>query len=101
MTTMAVKFREARKKAGLPKKLVLYCGRHDFGTRLLKETGNLKLVMQTMGHVDTKTALKYQHPELDLVRTALNKTEPDRHNDVPSGPAMAHFTAHRENAVTQ
>jgi integrase len=26
VTTMAVKFREARKKAGLPKKLVLYCG---------------------------------------------------------------------------
>jgi site-specific recombinase XerD len=47
-------------------------GRHDFGTRVLKKTGNLKLVMETMGHVDVKTAMKYQHPELEIVRSALN-----------------------------
>ena len=76
LTTMARRFREARAKAGLPKSLVLYCGRHDFGTRVLKKTGNLKLVMQAMGHVDVKTAMKYQHPELDIVRSALNDTEP-------------------------
>jgi integrase len=74
LTTMAKKFREARKNAGLPAGLVLYCGRHDFGTRILKQTGNLKLVMNTMGHIDVKTAMKYQHPELDIVRTALNDT---------------------------
>jgi hypothetical protein len=33
-------------------------------------------VMQTMGHVDVKTAMKYQHPELDILRSALNDTEP-------------------------
>ena len=76
LTTMAVKFRQARAKAGLPKNLVLYCGRHDFGTRVLKKTGNLKLVMQTMGQKDVRTAMKYQHPELDIVRTALNETAP-------------------------
>ena len=65
-----------RAKAGLPKNLVLYCGRHDFGTRVLKKTGNLKPVMQTMGQKDVKTAMKYQHPELDIVRTALNETAP-------------------------
>jgi hypothetical protein len=37
---------------------------------------NLKLVMQTMGQKDVKTAMKYQHPELDIVRTALNETAP-------------------------
>ena len=73
---MADKFRQARTKAGLPKNLVLDRGRHDFGTRVLKKTGNLKLVMQTMGHVDVKTAMKYQHPELDIVRSALNDTQP-------------------------
>jgi hypothetical protein len=26
--------------------------------------------------VDVKTAMKYQHPELDIVRTALNETAP-------------------------
>ena len=76
LTTIAGKFRQARTKAGLPKNLVLYCGRHDFGTRVLKKTGNLKLVMQAMGHIDVKTAMKYQHPELDIVRSALNDTEP-------------------------
>jgi hypothetical protein len=29
-----------------------------------------------MGQVDVKTAMKYQHPELELVRTALNETAP-------------------------
>jgi integrase len=76
LTTIARRFREARAKAGLPRNLVLYCGRHDFGTRVLKKTGNLKLVMQAMGHVDVKTAMKYQHPELDILRSALNDTQP-------------------------
>jgi len=28
--------------------------------------------METMGHKDVKTAMQYQHPELDIVRAALN-----------------------------
>jgi site-specific recombinase XerD len=69
---MAKRFREARAKAGLPEDLVLYCGRHDFGTRILKNTGNLAVVMRTMGHKDVKTAMQYQHPELEIVRAALD-----------------------------
>ena len=72
LTTMARRFREARRKAGLPEDLVLYCGRHDFGTRILKRTGNLAAVMRTMGHKDVKTAMQYQHPELEIVRAALD-----------------------------
>jgi integrase len=49
-------------KAGLPQDLVLYCARHDFGTYVLNRTGNLKVVMQAMGHADVPTAMKYQHP---------------------------------------
>ena len=41
LTIMAKRFREARVKAGLPEDLVLDCGRHDYGTRILKRTGNL------------------------------------------------------------
>ncbi len=76
VTTVSKQFREARTKAGLPEDLVLYCGRHDYGTRILKGTGNLAAVMRTMGHKDVKTAMQYQHPELDIVRAALN-----RHHD--------------------
>jgi integrase len=73
LTTMAKRFREARVKAGLPEDLVLYCGRHDYGTRILKRTGNLAAVMRTMGHKDVKTAMQYQHPELEIVRAALDQ----------------------------
>ena len=54
------------------KDLVLYCARHDYGTRILLRTGNLAAVMKTMGHRDVKTAMHYQHPELEMVRAALD-----------------------------
>lgn len=72
--SIAKHFAEARKKAGLPKNLVLYCGRHDFGTVITARTGNLKAVMKVMGHRDFKTAMRYQHPEVDIVRAALTQT---------------------------
>jgi len=28
-----------------------------------------------MGHKDVRTAMRYQHPELDIVRDALNATQ--------------------------
>jgi integrase len=75
LTTVGRLFREARDKADLPKDLVLYYGRHDYGTRVLRKTGNLAAVMKTMGHKDVRTAMRYQHPELDIVRDALNATQ--------------------------
>jgi hypothetical protein len=42
-------------------------------TRILKRTGNLAAVMRTMGHRDVKTAMQYQHPELEIVRAALDQ----------------------------
>jgi hypothetical protein len=30
-------------------------------------------VMRTMGHKDVKTAMQYQHPELEIVRAALDQ----------------------------
>ena len=72
-------FREARLHAGLSEELVLYCARHDFGSYVLERTGNLKAVMDSVGHQDVKTAMKYQHPELELVRQALNSRHTLRH----------------------
>jgi integrase len=69
----------ARNQAGLPETLVLYCARHDYGTYLLGTTGNLKLVMDSMGHADVPTAMKYQHPELEIVRQALTHGHILRH----------------------
>ncbi len=67
-------FRIARRKARLPEDLVLYCARHDYGTRVLSTTGNLAAVMRTMGHKDVRAAMQYQHPDLEIVRAALNRT---------------------------
>jgi integrase len=64
---------QAREKAGLSKDLVLYCARHDFGTSVMGQTGNLKLVMDVMGHSDVGTAVRYQHPGTEMVRTAINE----------------------------
>jgi len=57
------------------------CARHHFGTYALQKTGNLAAVMNSMGHSDVKTAMTYQHPELNAVRDAIN----------------SHFTVHRRN----
>ena len=35
--------------------------RHDFGTKLLRETGNLKLVQKALNHRDIKSTLRYAH----------------------------------------
>jgi len=59
LTSITKHFAQAREKAGLPKTLVLYCGRHDFGTMITAKTGNLKAVMKVMGHKDFKTAMRY------------------------------------------
>jgi len=36
------------------------------------EPGTWAAVMRTMGHRDVKTAMLYQHPELEVVRAALD-----------------------------
>jgi integrase len=72
-------FREALQQASLPKEPVLYYPRNDYGTRVLMRTGNLAVVMSTMSHRDVNTAMHYQHPELEVVRAALDYDTP---NDV-------------------
>lgn len=76
IVTIDKQFRKARKEAGLSPDLKLYCGRHDFGTEMLRKTGNLALVMKVMGQTSTKAAMQYQHPELEDIRAALNTTRP-------------------------
>jgi integrase len=81
--TVDKKLRQARKKAGLPNGRVLYCGRHDYATRLLQATGNLALVMKVMGQTSTKAAMQYQRPELEQVRQVLNASQaPEREQRV-------------------
>jgi len=55
----------------------------DFGTYVLQKTGNIAAVMNSMGHSDVKTAMTYQHPELNLVRDAINSRHILRHPPKP------------------
>ena len=47
--------------------------RHTAATWILKETGNVKLAQQILGHKDIKTTLKYAHVLAKDKRDALNK----------------------------
>jgi integrase len=79
LTTVARQFRKARRAAGLPDSLVLYCARHTFGTAVYEATGNLALVMKAMGHSHVRTAMRYQHPALDSLREVIDQRNL-RHN---------------------
>jgi hypothetical protein len=48
-------------------------------TPLLQKTGNIAAVMNSMGHSDVRTAMTYQHPELNVVRDAINSRHVLRH----------------------
>ena len=52
--------------------------RHDYGTKLLRETGNLKLVQKAMNHADIKTTLRYAHVLDHEVAEALERVQKSR-----------------------
>lgn len=45
--------------------------RHDMATRLLRETGNLKIVQRALNHSDIKTTVKYAHVYDDELTAAM------------------------------
>lgn len=73
ITNVSKQFAKARKDAGLPETLVLYCARHTFATDLLAQTGNLALVRDVLGHRDIKTTEKYLHPSSTQLAKIINR----------------------------
>jgi integrase len=53
-------WRRLRKRAGVTG-FRFHDFRHDFGTKLLRQTGNLKLVQRALNHADIKTTTRYAH----------------------------------------
>lgn len=47
--------------------------RHDLGTKLLRQTGNMKLVQKALNHSDIKTTSRYAHVLDEEVGDALEK----------------------------
>jgi integrase len=52
--------------------------RHDFATKLLRETKNLKLVQKALNHADIKTTTKYAHVVDDEVAAGLDAMQKSR-----------------------
>ena len=52
--------------------------RHDFGTKLLRDTGNLKLVMKAMNHADIKSTLRYAHVNDQEIAAAVERIAKSR-----------------------
>lgn len=52
--------------------------RHDLATKLLRKTGNLKLVQRALNHSDLKTTLRYAHVLDSEVATALEDVNQSR-----------------------
>jgi integrase len=52
--------------------------RHDLATKLLRETGNLKLVQKVLNHTDIKTTARYAHVLNEDVAVALNRVQKSR-----------------------
>jgi integrase len=52
--------------------------RHDFGTKLLRETGNLKLVQKALNHRDIKSTLRYAHVLDEDVASAVERVAESR-----------------------
>lgn len=65
-----IAWRRLRKRAGV-EGFRFHDFRHDFGTKLLRETGNLKLVQKAMNHRNIKTTLRYAHVLDEEVAEAL------------------------------
>jgi integrase len=55
-----ITWRRLRKAAGV-QGFRFHDFRHDVGTKLLRQTGNLKLVQRALNHADLKTTAKYAH----------------------------------------
>jgi integrase len=72
-------FRKACREAGVPDSILLYTGRHTFGTLGVRETGNVFAVSDAMGHQDIKSMRPYQHHDTDVLRGSINQRLSSRH----------------------
>jgi len=52
--------------------------RHDFATKLLRETGNLKIVQRALNHASIKTTVRYAHVLDDEVADAMERVQKSR-----------------------
>jgi integrase len=52
--------------------------RHDFASKLLRESGNLKLVQRALNHANIKTTTRYTHVLDDEIGDAMERVAKSR-----------------------
>lgn len=72
-------WRRLRTKAGV-ENFRFHDIRHDVGTKLLRETGNLKVVQKALNHASITTTTKYAHVMQDEVAEAMEQVALSRRN---------------------
>ncbi|WGD31253.1 site-specific integrase [Ancylobacter sp. WKF20] len=70
-------WRRMKKRAGMAD-FRFHDFRHDLGTKLLRQTGNLKLVQKALNHRDIKTTVRYAHVLDEDLREGLEKLSKSR-----------------------
>jgi integrase len=63
--------------------------RHDLATKLLRETGNLKLVQRALNHADLKTTTRYAHVLDTEVAEARERLAESRNQSRSAKPKVA------------
>jgi integrase len=64
---------EAKRLAGIPGSIVLYCARHRFSTDAMEGAGNVMPVMDAMGHQSVNTTRIYNHSNVMQIRQAIER----------------------------
>jgi integrase len=77
LSGVKARWQRMRNKAGLAD-FRFHDFRHDFGSKLLRDNGNLKLVQKAMNHRDIKSTLRYAHVLDDDVAEAVEKLAQSR-----------------------
>ena len=71
------RWQRMRAKAGV-KDFRFHDYRHDFGTKLLRDCGNLELVQKAMNHTDIKSTLRYAHVNDKEIAAAVERVAKSR-----------------------
>jgi integrase len=79
LSGVKIAWRRLRKKAGVTG-FRFHDLRHNLATKLLRQTGNLKLVQRALNHADLKTTLRYAHVLDTEVAEALEHVTESRNN---------------------
>ncbi len=91
-SSLGLRMRRTRKKAGLPDDLKLYGTRHAFGTRAIVNGVDIKTLSELMGHTTTRMSEHYVHlsgqrSHLQAAITKINAPAPA--TPAPDAPRQA------------